>query len=61
MPSSAWEPVLLLALYLLLDLAAGSGLRGIADRVRALGGTLTASSNPNGSGSSIEITLPCTS
>jgi signal transduction histidine kinase len=44
-----------------IDLAAGSGLRGIADRVRALGGTLTASSNPNGSGSSIEITLPCTS
>ena len=40
------------------DPNAGTGLRGIGDRVAALGGTLRVRSGP-GEGTSIEVTLPC--
>jgi len=36
----------------------GSGLRGLADRVEALGGTLTVSS-PAGQGTTLRAELPC--
>jgi signal transduction histidine kinase len=36
----------------------GSGMRGMADRVSALGGLMTVSS-PVGHGTSIEASLPC--
>ena len=39
------------------DLSRGSGLRGLADRVEALGGTLTVHSE-TGSGTRIRATLP---
>ncbi len=42
------------------DPAAGSGLRGLADRVGALGGTLTLTS-PSGDGTMLLADLPCTS
>jgi signal transduction histidine kinase len=38
--------------------AAGVGLRGIADRVHALGGSLTIASRA-GEGTRIEVTIPC--
>jgi signal transduction histidine kinase len=40
------------------DAAKGSGLTGLRDRVEALGGTLTVSSQP-GNGTSLLITIPC--
>jgi signal transduction histidine kinase len=40
------------------DLHQGTGLRGISDRVAALGGKLTLTS-PRGGGTRIEVTLPC--
>ena len=40
------------------DPAAGSGLTGLADRVAALGGTLTVTSPP-GAGTTITAELPC--
>ena len=39
------------------DPARGSGLRGLADRVEALGGTLSVSS-PLGAGTRLEAELP---
>ena len=39
------------------DPARGSGLRGLADRVEALGGTLSVSS-PVGAGTRLEAELP---
>ena len=42
------------------DDAAGSGLRGLADRVEALGGHLRISS-PLGSGTTISAVIPCES
>lgn len=42
------------------DLAGGSGLRGIADRVAVVGGTLRLHS-PVGGGTSFEVELPCVS
>jgi signal transduction histidine kinase len=39
------------------DVAAGSGLRGLADRVRALDGSLEVESRP-GRGSTVRATLP---
>jgi signal transduction histidine kinase len=39
-------------------LQAGSGIRGLMDRVEALGGTLTVSSPP-GRGTSLRAELPC--
>jgi signal transduction histidine kinase len=39
------------------DREAGSGLRGLEDRVAALGGTLTLDSPPGG-GSRLEVRLP---
>ena len=42
------------------DDAAGSGLRGLADRVEALQGTLSVNSSPGG-GTVITAELPCTS
>jgi signal transduction histidine kinase len=41
------------------DLAAGTGLLGLTDRVEALGGHLSAHS-PAGGGTTIDICLPCT-
>jgi signal transduction histidine kinase len=40
------------------DPASGSGLRGLADRVAALEGTLTVTSPPGG-GTVLEAELPC--
>ena len=40
------------------DLAAGTGLRGLEDRVAAAGGALTVSS-PIGAGTTIRATIPC--
>jgi signal transduction histidine kinase len=40
------------------DAAKGSGLTGLRDRVEALGGTMTVSSQP-GNGTSLLITIPC--
>jgi signal transduction histidine kinase len=40
------------------DAAAGSGLRGLEDRVTALGGTLGVESEPGG-GTSVVAVLPC--
>jgi len=40
------------------SVAAGSGVRGLADRVEALGGRLTLSSPP-GRGTTIRAELPC--
>jgi signal transduction histidine kinase len=40
------------------DASRGSGLRGLADRVEALGGRLDVSS-PEGSGTTLRATLPC--
>jgi signal transduction histidine kinase len=40
------------------DPAKGSGLTGLRDRVEALGGTMTVSSQP-GNGTSLLITIPC--
>ena len=40
------------------DVAGGSGLRGLADRVEALGGTLTMAS-ASGRGTTIRVELPC--
>lgn len=40
------------------DLAAGSGLRGLADRVAALGGALTIESPP-GAGTRLLARIPC--
>ncbi len=42
------------------DIAAGTGLRGLEDRVAALGGTLRVSSGP-GAGTTIFVELPCES
>jgi PAS domain S-box-containing protein len=42
------------------DASRGSGLRGLADRVEALGGRLELSS-PEGSGTTLRATLPCAS
>jgi signal transduction histidine kinase len=42
------------------DIASGSGLRGLEDRVAALGGTLQISS-PSGAGTTISVELPCES
>ena len=42
------------------DASRGSGLRGLADRVEALGGRLDVSS-PEGSGTTLRATLPCAS
>ena len=42
------------------DATRGSGLRGLADRVEALGGRLDVSS-PEGSGTTLRATLPCAS
>jgi signal transduction histidine kinase len=42
------------------DIATGSGLRGLEDRVAALGGTLRVSS-PAGAGTTISVELPCAS
>jgi signal transduction histidine kinase len=39
------------------DPATGSGLRGLADRVEALGGSLAVSS-PNGAGTSLKAEIP---
>jgi signal transduction histidine kinase len=39
------------------DVAAGSGLRGLVDRVRALGGTLAVDSPPGG-GTTLRVSLP---
>jgi signal transduction histidine kinase len=41
------------------DVSGGSGLRGLADRVEALGGTLSVSS-PAGAGTSVRATIPIT-
>jgi signal transduction histidine kinase len=41
------------------DLAAGSGLRGLADRIAALEGTLRVISPP-GQGTRVQATIPCT-
>jgi PAS domain S-box-containing protein len=40
------------------DLTRGSGLRGLADRIGALGGTLEVDS-PRGAGTTIRATIPC--
>jgi signal transduction histidine kinase len=40
------------------DLLAGTGLRGLADRVEALGGTLTIRS-PSGGGTHLQARIPC--
>ena len=40
------------------DAARGSGLRGIADRVAALDGTLTLE-RPQGSGTHLHVEIPC--
>jgi signal transduction histidine kinase len=40
------------------DLARGSGLRGLADRIGALGGALVVDS-PRGEGTTIRATIPC--
>ena len=42
------------------DPAAGSGLRGLADRVAALGGRFTVTSPP-GEGTTLRAELPCAS
>jgi signal transduction histidine kinase len=42
------------------DDSRGSGLRGLADRVEALGGTLRVTSPP-GTGTFIQADLPCES
>ena len=42
------------------DASRGSGLRGLADRVEALGGRLEVSS-PQGEGTTLRATLPCLS
>ena len=42
------------------DAAGGSGLRGLADRVEALGGRLTVESPPGG-GTRIVAEIPCAS
>jgi signal transduction histidine kinase len=42
------------------DASRGSGLRGLADRVEALGGRLEVSS-PEGGGTTLRATLPCLS
>jgi signal transduction histidine kinase len=42
------------------DTARGSGLRGIADRIAAVGGTWQLHSPPGG-GTRIEVGLPCVS
>jgi signal transduction histidine kinase len=40
------------------DLTRGSGLRGLADRIGALGGELEVDS-PHGAGTTIRATIPC--
>jgi hypothetical protein len=40
------------------DLTRGSGLRGLADRIAALGGQLVVDS-PQGAGTTIRATIPC--
>jgi signal transduction histidine kinase len=40
------------------DPAGGSGLRGLADRVQALGGTLAVESVP-GAGTELRAEIPC--
>ena len=40
------------------DLARGSGLRGLRDRVEALGGRLTVASEP-GHGTTLRAEVPC--
>jgi signal transduction histidine kinase len=40
------------------DAAAGSGLRGLADRVAALDGTLSVES-PLGRGTHVRVEIPC--
>jgi signal transduction histidine kinase len=42
------------------EVGAGSGLRGLADRVEAYGGTLTVASPPGG-GTRVQAELPCVS
>jgi signal transduction histidine kinase len=42
------------------DAGSGSGLRGLADRVEALGGRLEVSS-PAGAGTTLRASLPCRS
>ncbi len=42
------------------DIEAGTGLRGLEDRVAALGGTLRVDSRP-GAGTAISVELPCAS
>jgi signal transduction histidine kinase len=41
------------------DATSGSGLRGLADRVEALGGTLTVTS-PRGAGTTVRAEVPVT-
>jgi signal transduction histidine kinase len=40
------------------DISAGTGLRGLADRVEALDGTLSVTSDP-GRGTTIRASIPC--